>query len=67
MGLNMPMATDPASPFALSSFSTESHDGNFIPTYQNSNVEFPHALGQGTTQECANIHFVEDESLAPKI
>ena len=62
----MPMATDPASPFALSGFSTESHDGNFIPTYQNSNFKFPHALGQGTTQECGNIHFVEDESLAPK-
>ena len=65
-GLAMPMAPNPASPMAQSHVSTDSAEGNFVPTFQNIEGEITNTTGQGLLADTA-IHFVEDESLGPKI
>ena len=65
-GLAMPMAPSPASPMAQSHVSTDSAEGNFVPTLQNIEGKITNTAGQGLLADTA-IHFVEDESLGPKI
>ena len=65
-GLAMPMAPNPESPMAQSHVSTDSTECNFVPTLQNIEGEITNTTGQGLLEDTA-IHFVEDESLRPKI
>ena len=65
-GLAMPLAPNPASPMAQSQISADSAEGNFVPIFQNLEGEIPNTAGQGLLADSA-IHFVEDESLGPKI
>ena len=66
LGLAISMAPNPTSPMALSHISTESTEGSFVPNYPN--VE--RGILNTSNQSCqvdSFIHFVEDESLGPKI
>ena len=65
-GQTMPMALNPASPMAHSHLSTESTEGSFVPTFHNMDGEISNVSNQGGSGD-STIHFVEDESLGPKI
>ena len=65
-GLAMPMAPNPASPMAQSHISTDSAEGNFVPTLQIIESEISITTGQVLLVDTA-IYFVEEESLGPKI
>ena len=62
----MPLAPNPASPVAHSHLSTEYTEGSFVPTFQNVEGEIFPASNPGCPGN-STIHFVEDESLCPKI
>ena len=66
LGLAMPMAPNPTSPMAHSHISSESAEGSFVPTYHNVEGGVLNASTQGFPRD-STIHFVEDESLGPKI
>ena len=66
LGLAMPMAPNPTSPMAHSHISSESAEGSFVPTYRNVEGGVLNASTQGCPGD-STIHFVEDESLGPKI
>ena len=44
----------------------ESTEGSFVPTFHNMEGEVSNASNQGCSGDSA-VHFVEDESLGPKI
>ena len=64
VGLAMPMAPNPTSPMAT--FPQESAEGSFVPIYRNVEGGVLNASTQGCPGD-STIHFVEDESLGPKI
>ena len=66
LGHTIPVAPNPASPMAHSHLSTEYTDGSFVPTFQNVEGEILPASNPGCPGN-STIHFVEDESLCPKI
>ena len=65
-GLAMPLAPDPALPMAQIQILADSAEGNFVPILQNIEGEISNTAGQRLLADSA-IHFVEDESLGPKI
>ena len=64
--LAMPMAPNPTSTMAHSHISSESAEGSFVPTYRNMEGGVLNASNQGCPGD-STVHFVEDESLGPKI
>ena len=65
-GHAMPLATNPASAMAHSHISTKSIEGSFALTFQNMEGAIFPAFHLGYSGD-STIHFVEDESLGPKI